>query len=250
MFHEPFTEGESFLHNTDPRVKIIVALVFAIIVAMSGEPIVLGLAGLFVLLCFMLVKVDTTILVKRLLIVNLFIAFLSATLPFTTPGQTVVTFSVFNITKEGLELGATIFLKSNLVVMTSLFLLSTSSIFTLAHALHHLHVPGRLVQLLFFTFRYLHVIYLEYIKLTEAMKLRCFKAQTNWYTYRTLACMMGNLILKSYDRAERIYQAMLCRGFYGVFPTFYHFRLTRTDKVFGVFCSVFFLAMAALSFLW
>jgi len=66
------------------------------------------------------------------------------------------------------------------------------------------------------------------------MLIRCFKPGTNMHTYRTYAYLVGMLIVRSYERSQRIYQAMLCRGFSGRFPVVSHFRLGKGDVVFGL----------------
>jgi cobalt/nickel transport system permease protein len=53
------------------------------------------------------------------------------------------------------------------------------------------------------------------------------------HTYKTYAYLVGMLIVKSYDRSQKIYNAMLCRGFTGKFPIVSHFKLTRADLSFG-----------------
>ena len=74
----------------------------------------------------------------------------------------------------------------------------------------------------------------EYSRLRNAVIIRCFKAGTNIHTYRTYAYLVGMLIVRSYERSQRIYQAMLCRGFKGRFPVISHFRLRKGDVVFGL----------------
>jgi len=49
---------------------------------------------------------------------------------------------------------------------------------------------------------------------------------------------VGMLIVRSYERSQRIYQAMLCRGFKGRFPVASHFRLRKGDVVFGLSMAV------------
>ena len=65
------------------------------------------------------------------------------------------------------------------------------------------------------------------------MKARCFRPGTNLHTYRTYAYLVAMLLLKSYDRAERVYKAMLCRGFKGQYHVLDHFALAPSDVVIG-----------------
>ncbi|MBA7550739.1 hypothetical protein ES705_43262 [subsurface metagenome] len=66
----------------------------------------------------------------------------------------------------------------------------------------------------------------------NAMKIRGFKPKTNIHTYRTFAYLAGMLLIRSYDRSERIYRAMICRGFHGEFYLFDHFEIDIKDIIF------------------
>lgn len=107
--------------------------------------------------------------------------------------------------------------------MAGIALLSTSSIFNLIHALHHLNFPEKLIQLFFFTYRHIYTIHSEYIKLNNAIKIRGFKPKTNLNTYKTYAYLVGMMLVRSYVRSKRVYDAMLCRGFKGKFWILDHF---------------------------
>jgi cobalt/nickel transport system permease protein len=111
-------------------------------------------------------------------------------------------------------------------------LLGTIPIFTLGHAMNQLSVPDKLVHLLLFTYRYIHVIFQEYRRLINAMKIRGFTPRTNNHTYKTYAYLLGVLLVRSYDRAERIHKAMLCRGFSGKYYTSTPFSVKPRDLLY------------------
>ncbi|OAG28725.1 cobalt ECF transporter T component CbiQ [Thermodesulfatator autotrophicus] len=236
----------SFLKSCDPRVKFVLALLYAIIVAITYNFSLLVLASIFSLICLLLSGLSFFYYLKRLGLVNLFLVFVLITLPFTTPGEEVFKIKFLSASKEGVSLAFLIFFKSNLIILTTTALLSTSSIFELAHALHHLFLPSKLVQLLFFTFRYLHVIEKEFWRLKDAAVVRCFVPRTNLFTYRTMAYLVGSLIVRSYDRSQRVYEAMLCRSFNGTFPVYHHFHLRKKDILFGIFGVTYLVAILIL----
>jgi len=101
-------------------------------------------------------------------------------------------------------------------------------------ALHYLYVPNKLVHIFFFSYRYIHVINLEYLRLTNAVKVRCFIPRNNLHTYKSFAYLIGMLILKSYERSRRIYNAMLCRGFKGKFYILERCEFYALDWFFGI----------------
>ena len=125
-------------------------------------------------------------------------------------------------------------IKSNAIVLSVMALLATSTVFTLVHALRHLYLPDKLVNMFFFTYRYFQVIHQEYLRLRSAMKIRCFRPRTNRHTYRSIAYLMGMLLVRSFDRSDRVQQAMLCRGYNGQFWVLDHFHLHRIDYQFAL----------------
>ncbi len=240
--------NKAFLKECDPRIKILLAFWFAVIIAFTYSFYVLILGIGFCVLLLSISGLRVLEVLKKLELVNIFLIFVILTLPFTTPGKEIFELGPISISKEGIAFAFLIFLKSNLIIISSICLLSTSTIFSLAHALHHLKVPTKLVQLLFFTFRYIHVIKREFQQLFEAASLRGFIPRTNLFTYRTTSYLIGNLLIRSYDRSLRVYEAMLCRGFNGTFPVYHHFSLTQKDIYFGLLGSIYFIFMTILNY--
>lgn len=236
----------AFLENCDPRLKLLLALEFALCVATTYSWLVLAGAALLILVWLFCSQVDLGQALRRLLAANLFLFFVLLTLPFSTPGQVLWAWGPLEVSREGLTLALLICLKSNLILCSSLLLLGTSSIFALAHALHHLKVPSNLVQLIFFTARYLELLKRQYRLLREALALRGFVPRTNLHTYRTLAYLVGTLLIRSYDQAQRVFEAMLCRGFKGTFPVYHHFALRRRDLLFALSSGIYLFLVALL----
>ena len=110
-------------------------------------------------------------------------------------------------------------------------LVGTIPIFTMGRALKCLCVPQKIIHLILFTFRYIHVIQREYVRRMNAIKIRGFQAGTNIHTYKTFAYLFGMLFLNSFARAERVRSAMLCRGFKGKFYDLYEFSFRYFDLV-------------------
>ena len=226
---EAFSIGESFLHRTDPRVKIAGAVMFTLVAATAGSRHVLIAALAVSALAAVAARLHPWELLKRLLVVNVFILLLWVFLPFTYSGQAVASLGPLAVSREGIDLALAITLKCNAIVLVCVALLSTSPVVSLVHALHHFRVPDKLVHLMFFSYRYMHVIEKEYFRLRNAMRIRGFVPRSDIHTYRTIAYLVGSILVKSYDRSKRIYNAMVCRGFKGRFYLLYHFELTRRD---------------------
>ncbi|MCX7913463.1 MAG: cobalt ECF transporter T component CbiQ [Thermodesulfovibrionales bacterium] len=234
MHLEEFAEGDSFFHKLDPRIKFLTITPSVCIIAIM-KSIETSLIAL--LLCFVSVafaKISFKKLFLRLLSVNLFILLLWIFLPFSFTGEAIFDVGPYSATKEGIYKASLITLKSNAIVIITITFLGTSQIFSLAHALIDLKVPKKLVLLFFFFYRYIAVIHDEYIRMKKALLIRNFKPSSNLHTYKTLAYSIGMLIIKSFDRSQRIYNAMLCRGFKNNFPIMSHFQIRSSDITFGI----------------
>lgn len=246
MIKEEFSSGDSFVHRLDPRIKTVIAILFSIVVAVADRFSVLLLGLLFSIGLIAIARLSIKEISYRLLIVNGFILLLWVFLPFTFPGEILFSLGKLNASKDGVMYALLITTKSNTIILACIALLATSSIFTLVYALRHLYIPEKLIHLFFFCYRYIHVIHLEYVRLMNAMKIRCFKPKTNMHTYRTYAYLVGMLLLKSYDRSERVYKAMLCRGFKGKLWVLDRFSLKKSDLVTGIMMLLYVIVLVLL----
>lgn len=231
MTCEHFAKGGSLFHRADPRGKILLAVFLSLEVVFLNNFLALFLATLAALFMLYLTGIPKSFLLRRIFVVNVFIVALWLILPWTTPGTSLFQIGPVHVTRQGLSLCMTITLKCNAIVMYNMALLSTSTIFALAHALDHLKVPSVLVQLFFFSWRYLHVLEDEYLRIKRAALLRGFRPGTNLFTYKTYANILGTLFVRSYDRGQRVYWAMVCRGFNGTFWLLSHFKFGREDLI-------------------
>lgn len=231
MIGEEFASGDSLIHHLDPRVKIMVVFLFSIVVAVSNRFAVLMLALVLGMCILLLARVPMRQLIRRLVPVNVFILFIWFFLPFTVRGEPLFSVGPLVGTYEGVSYAIRISLKSNAIMTVLIALVASSSIPTLGHAMHELKVPQKIVHFFFFTFRYIHVIRREYIRLVYAMKIRGFRPGTNLHTYKTIAYLVGMLLVRSCDRAERVHNAMLCRGFRGRLYSLSRFSLRTVDVI-------------------
>ena len=246
MHLDNFAIGDSFLHRADPRVKVVLAALFSVVVALADSYACLTVASVFAVALLLIARLSLKQVLLRLLAVNTFVLFLWLFLPFTYGGEEIFSIGPLNATREGIAYASLITVKSNAIVLALIALIATIPIITLGHALSHLRVPNKLIHLFFFTIRYLQVLHLEYDRLRDAMKIRGFRPRSNMHTYKSLAYLIGMLLIKSFDRADRIRKAMVCRGFHGRFYLLSHFELKRSDMVMLVLAILVMSSMAAL----
>ena len=243
---EELSNGDSFIKQLDPRVKIVVVFLFSVVVAVSKRLPVLMWALALGLLIVLTARVPTKEFIRRLIPVNMLIVFLWFFLPITFGGKPLFYMGALPVTREGVLYATQISIKSNAIMLMLIALVASTPIFTLGHAMHELGIPKKIVHLFFFTYRYIHVIHREYIRLVNSMKIRGFRPKTSLHTYKTYAYMVGMLLVRSFDRAQRVHNAMLCRGFKGNLYSLSKFSLKGRDIIFLVLMITVILALGVL----
>jgi cobalt/nickel transport system permease protein len=222
------------LGREDPRLRILAAAGFSILVALARQFPTLGAALAAAVIASATAGLSFSVIRKRLLPLNLLMLLLLVLLPLTTQGTPLGSIGPLAFSKEGLLLAAAIAIKGNAIMLAILALMGSLDATTIGHALSHLHVPEKLTNLLLFTVRYVDVLHREGLRLRAAMKVRGFRPRMDRHTYRSYGYLVGMLLVRSFDRSERIVAAMKCRGFQGRFFMLDHFALSRRDAPFAV----------------
>ena len=244
-----FYAGDTLIHRLDPRLKIIITMVFSLLMARSDHSGVLTSGVLTGVLLAAVSRLPLRALMKRLIRLNVFMAVLFLLVPATFGGRPAFTILSIPFSYEGLIWSAVITMKANAIVLVFAALLGTVELFSLGHAFHHLRVPNKLIHLFMFTLRYLDLLHHEYMSLLRAMKTRAFRPKMTLHTYRSYAYLMGMLLVRSLERSERIMEAMKCRGFRGDFRVIHHFHFHRRDSVFSIISIMVMAVFAVVIFL-
>jgi cobalt/nickel transport system permease protein len=156
---------------------------------------------------------------KKLLLVNSFLIFIWLTIPFSfsVPGEVWWGWKKFEITHEGALLAAFLSLKAMGITTGALTITGISSVLEFMTGAKALGVPDKLVSLMLLMTRYVKVVGHEYGHLRDAMRIRGFQANFSMHVLKSLANLCGMLLVRGFERAERVYAAMLCRGYHGKF---------------------------------
>ncbi|WP_421904530.1 cobalt ECF transporter T component CbiQ [Mameliella sp.] len=218
----------------DPRVRILSAVAYGVFVVALDSLIALSAALALSLTLLALSRLPPGKTLKRVAMVDGFILFMLALLPFTVPGDPIFTLWGYPASWQGLARAIQIGLTANAVVLALITLVGTMEPVTLGHALYRLKAPETLVHLLMFTIRYVEVLRQEYLRLRAAMKVRGFRPGTNWHSYRSFGYLVGMMMVRAIERSERLLGAMKCRGFSGRIVLLQEFRCTRADALFAL----------------
>jgi cobalt/nickel transport system permease protein len=224
----------SFVGLVDPRARITAILAFAVVVVSLESWRALVGACLVAVLAAMWARPPWTSALRRLSAMDGLMLLVLASLPFTVPGEPLMHWGGLAASREGLLQALAIAAKANAILLMLMALVGSMSAVTLGHALQRLHVPATLAHLLLFTVRYLDVLGTEYARLRRAMRARAFRPRADRHTWRSLGWLVGMLLVRSFERAERVLAAMKCRGYTGRMPTLDDLRFRPADGLFAL----------------
>ena len=253
-FLDRYYQGTSLIHRLDPRLKLLATLAFVLVASSTPSRAwpAFGLLAALVLVAILVSRIPPVEVLKRSLIALPFAGMIALSLPFTRGGQPVWTWRPvgweLTLTDEGLILCGAVLAKAWLSVSAAALLLASTSLFDLLQAMRALHVPPVLVSTMSFMVRYLFVLGEEAGRLQTARAARSAGpgGSLAWRT-RVLGSMIGSLFIHSYERSERIYAAMLSRGFAGEIHSLERLDWQRRDSWAGLAWGVALLAIVSLA---
>jgi cobalt/nickel transport system permease protein len=221
---------ESPVHRVDPRAKVITTGVFIVCVVSCGKYELLGLLPFAVFPVVLATEggLPLGFLGKLLLMASPFALVMGAFNPLFD--QEVVGYVGSVAVTGGWVSYASIILRFLLTVAAALVLTATTSFTGVCLALEKLKVPDVLVTQLLLLFRYIFVLGDEATRMAQARRLRSFgRRGMGWRIYGQ---MLGQLLLRAFARAQRIYLAMKCRGFDGEIRVARRLHFRTADLVF------------------
>jgi cobalt/nickel transport system permease protein len=239
---DQFQGRTSRIHDLDPRVKVLVTVAYIISNALlpDGSWLAFGLAWLFLLAANDQSNLGLGFTLKRSLIALPFalVAVSAIFSPLGTPlAEWNLGFITLVPTDQGVIRFISILLRSWLSVQMAILLVATTQFPDLIHAFEHLRLPRTLVTVIAFLFRYLFVLSDEVLRLLRARDARSaglpgVKAgRSMLWRASVTGSMAGQLFLRSYDRSDRIYQAMISRGYTGHLRTLNPHLMDREDWI-------------------
>lgn len=216
--------GHSLFHRWEVRCKLVSLLLYAFAVA-SLQQLGPALAALGLsLLALLLARTPLPRALMRLLALSGFLTMFMIVMPLSAvarPGDTLVVFAglewlEFNL--RGLRLAATIAAKGAAIALLSEPLLATAPLPVTLQGLTRLGAPEMVGQMVLLSHRYLHVFRQEALRMAGGMQVRGFRKRTDLPTFHAVANFLGMLFVRSFERTERVFEAMQARGYQGRFP--------------------------------
>lgn len=204
-FWDRYGRSVSLCHRMPPSLKLLLAIM--IIVLGVAIPIefwpAYGVLGCIVFAGHSVARIPVSYLLKRVLIFFPFVLAMAVSLPLSQGFE------------RGWGLGLTILFRGLLAFTVSLWLVNVMPFEQLLLTLRRWKCPAVVVAILAFMYRYVFVVWSELDKLRVARRARDFGQTSIWFRWKTLAQMVGMLLIRSLNRSERIHGAMQARGWDG-----------------------------------
>ena len=206
-FLDRYSDLESPVHRLDARVKAAVAVVVVVCVVTTppGHPWAVMFFAAAILGFWRLARIPFAFLIRRVAILIPFIVLMSLSAAWTRHRA---------MDAGAVSFAAHIVLRAAAAVAALSLLTSTTPFPNLLSALQWYRLPSIMISLLAFAYRFIYILVDELERLDVGRRSREFsrKLSTAW---RGRAWMLGSFLVRSLERSERVYQAMLSRGYAG-----------------------------------
>lgn len=210
---ELLAQKNTRVHRLDPRVKVLTTLLFIIYVVSFNKYEIAKLLPFFLFPAFLIGLADLPFgyLLRKIILVSPFVLFIGIFNPFLDK-EIMLQVGTLQISGGWLSL-ISILLRFILTVGAALLLIATTGFPAICMALEKLGIPKIFSVQLLMLYRYLFLLIEESIRTLRAYTLRSFSP--NKLRYHIFKHLLGNLLLRTLDRAQRIHMAMLSRAFTG-----------------------------------
>ena len=243
-FLDQYSEGNSLIHRLDPRTKLITTLAFILVVVLTPMGRWEAFALYFVMVAALIIisRLPVLYVLRRSLAIIPFVVLIAIFIPFFKEGEVAGSYNVWlwelTVTYSGIQLFCNILAKAWLSILCLILLTSTTPFSHLLRGLEKLRIPRVMVMILSFMYRYLFVLVDEVMRMKQARDSR-YLGGGRWRQMRTVGNMIGTLFIRSYERGERVYAAMVARGFDGEVRTLETPGFGQRDALFSITLGLF-----------
>ncbi|MGQ9718249.1 MAG: cobalt ECF transporter T component CbiQ [Nitrososphaerales archaeon] len=239
VYNERFSLSNGFLQSIDPRVKVFsfTAFILVAIVSKSILPLITLITMTFIL--SIASKIPLRFFTLRTTFALIFVALIALPLPFITPGSPIATIGnngyQISITSEGVFKALQFVLRVWACITPLILLVLTTRFSSLIHSLERFRVPRVFTNMMSVTYRFIFLFIDEAYRMILARESRTVRRESCLRAMKALASMMSTLFIRSYERGERVYLAMMARGYEGNIRPITRMSMNGRDIIFGFF---------------
>lgn len=229
-FLDELAEKQTVIHKIHPLAKLLTTMIFLIVVVSFGKYEISGLVPfiMYPVVIIALAEIPLLHILKRMLLVAPLAVGIGAFNPLFD-NSVVFILAGFQLTGGWISFFS-ILIKFGLTVLAAVTIIATTGMDRIATALRMLRVPRLFVLQLLLTYRYISVLMEEVARTVQAYSLRA--AAHKGIKPGAWGSLAGNLLLRTYERAQRLYRAMVLRGFDGEYNTGCDRRMAAKDMLY------------------
>jgi cobalt/nickel transport system permease protein len=220
------------IHRLDPRAKIAGFAGITVVAVSTPLHAWPAFAACFAALAAIaaLAHVGPGIVWPRVRVILPLVVFVAALVPFVRGGPSVQV-GPLSLSEAGLATFALVTAKAAIGALSAILLGATTSFPDILHGLERLRAPRLLTVIAAFMYRYVFVIVDEARRMRAALSARAYRPR-HLGQVAAIGRLVTALFLRSYERGERVYLAMLARGYAGAMPRLAVLAFRRADTVF------------------
>jgi len=226
-----YAHVESPINRWDPRVKLVALglLIFSIALLKTIPAAIVAI--IFAVIILVISALPYHFIMHGLSFVLVFLIPFFLIMPFTYPGEASFSLLGLPFAWEGLRLATLIFIKALSIVLLTFSIFGSSRFDVSMMAMQKMKFPKTIIQMLLFTYRYTFVFLEEMKCMHTSMKVRGFIARTDVKTLKIFGHFVGTLLVRSFERTERVFNAMLAKGYQGELHSMVTFESNTNDYV-------------------
>jgi cobalt/nickel transport system permease protein len=220
------------IHRLDPRAKIIGLAGITVVGVSTPLHAWPAYAACLVALAAIaaVARIAPGIVWSRVRVILPLVVFVAAFVPFVRGGPAVHV-GPLSLSEAGLATFALVTVKAAIGAFSAVLLGATTSFPDILHGLERLRMPRLLTVIAAFMYRYVFVVVDEARRMRAALAARAYRPRHLGHV-AAIGRLVTALFLRSYERGERVYLAMLARGYGGTMPRFAVLAFRRADTVF------------------
>ena len=211
---DEYTNIDSPLHRWDPRYKFIGLMVLIFAFSFVRDLRILPAMVAVTFAIFIISKLPVSFMAARLRYPSFFLLVIIIALPFISGNTVVMSIGPLEVRQEGLYSMLLIATRFLCILTIGMVIFSTAPFLTTIKAMRALGLPVILTDMTLLTFRYLYEIGDDLQRMRTSMRLRGFRANRfSIHGFGILASLGGSILVRSYERSEWVYKAMILRGY-------------------------------------
>lgn len=238
---EDLANRECFINKIHPSIKFITTIIYISLVVSIDKYNIGKLIGMSIYPIFLLITFDISLkdTLRKLKIVLPLLLFMGIFNPIFD-NKILITINGIKIS-QGVISMITLMMKGILTVLGSYLLVATTTIDKICYSMDKIHIPNIFIAEVLFIYRYVTVLLKEANKITEAYSLRA--PNEKGIKYKVWGSLLGQLLLRSIDKAESIYESMCLRGYSGKFYYSNIIKFNRKDYIYFIIWLIVILTM-------